>query len=1617
MTAISLGGGELPITEQTRTGIIALSVAMLGEAPGTERLGDWVSRADGGMTLEDLANHIAASGAFQAMYPSYLTNQEFASAFLGNVLGSENVSAGLMSAAVEIVVGLLNDGMTRGALGLAVVHALLEINAQGAAHPAHGDLGGVAAQLANKVAVAEHYTINARMADPSSDVLDSVTSDAATADKAIHDIDSPPADAMFDEVGELSIMENTTSGSVGSVTASDPNSTAMYPEPVTYSLKDAPDGFSIDAASGEISYVGDGLDYETTPTVDLTVVATSTGADGMATGVEKMVTVMVGDSSELGPVFSDEIGEFALYEHADGSEEPIGVGTITASDGDGDTVSYSIKDDPEDWAILEDGKLCYIGDGIDYEEMSSVDLTIVATSLGANGEDESVEQKITVMVHDRSDAVFGEPDLTFLNERTSGADEAITLGSVAATDADGDDVSYRLTGPAVDSDNVAILHTGFAIDDNGVITYSGPGIHHSTTQSVDLTVIATSLGDNGEDTEVEMTVSIAIQARADAMFDEVGDLALDENADGSGDGNAIGVGYVTASDANRDTIAYSIKDNPDDWAILEDGKLCYVGSGVDYEEMSSVDLTIVASSTGANGLPTAMEQSVTVSINNLNDNAPSAVSDLAGTGTIHAMMLEADTPTGYTFTVEDADGSAGMYTATVYEGEGDDMAVSTRFAAVQDEDDPLSFSLVAAAGTDFEAGDVSLTIKVSDGGMDDEGEPTSAMNMVNFTVPDAPPPPPKEGEDFVLTLGIDRLTGTADNDTFIADQNAATGSLFALGSLDRIDGGDGDDTLQVFRLGNFALPATATLRNVETLEISATGSVKATVSPFSGVKTIELAVVGNESVDPSGDTTDADRGTGAGTAVDDFDLALDLNAGGAAVTAGMIDGVICVRNASTVDILEASATSVVKIGSNGSTTSVNVKGGASVDVGEAFGAGTPPAVTGASETVASVAIDGVAGAASLDFNDPADDTDDGSIRIVSKAIESVSLANTYGNARITNGSSDAEDLALTVNKYGGQKYDTNNDGTLDGTRIAEVSLDGSGAAENVSIAVEGASNLKLRNDATETVSISGSEALTLQVNKADDSVSDTVESISVMGDAGLTFVANVHSSLESIDASGSMGKNNLTITDAADLETISTGGGDDTILVTAAAKLESISTGGGKDKVTVNSAHPSDGLAVDLGAGDDTYTVGTGTFSAKSTVMGGAGTDVLAMTTGADSTTHVAANGNSIYSGFEVLAVGGGSGDYDLEKLGIRTVVAAGVDTSAAVNLKNAAAGTTVTVDGTGAGASPGRSATIVYELKDASGKSDSMTVNLMAKGGKDDAPAGPGGNPAAVTTGETTLALTADGVETVVINSSVTAGGKQMASAYTNTVTLQTTTSSIKTLDVNGAGKTSVNADAITTLTMVDATGNSAGVTASATGAVAAVTFNGGSGGDNFTGGGQRDIMNGGGGKDTLNGGTEADIITGGAGGDTLTGGAGNDSFRFTSASDSRVSFGKGGAASGFDMITDFAAGDVIALSRGLGVTDTDLSGGTAILSKAAIADTDTPANAVDDLMDYIGDGANFFSDGVDDKAIAHASDGTHGYVFIDVNGNGDFDVATDMVIRLDNVNTVVTGADFDIV
>ena len=1582
----------MAITAETRTGIITLSVAMLGSAPGTAQLSEWVEAVDEGMTLEDLANHIASSSAFKALYPVFQTNEDFAMYFLGNVFGGE-VAADALEAAADIVVGVLESGTSRGEVALMVVGALHDI-AGDPSHAAQGAFGMAAANLANKTEVAEYYVLGGEDRDAapvasSESVLDGVTSDMATVGKAKHDLDSPAADAMFGDVGDLSIDENMASGSVGMVMASDPNHTGMYPDPVAYSLKDAPDGFSIDENSGEISYMGAGLDHEATPTIELTVVATSTGADGTPTGVEQMVTVMVGDVSEEGPAFGD-VGEFKLYEHTSGAGEgnAVSVGKITAEDADGDPVTYTIKDNPEGWAILADGKLCYVGEGIDYETTESVNLTIVATSTGDGSKDESVEQEVTVTIVDRNDAMFGDPDLMPLKELMSGMDTPIALGRVMAMDADeGDEITYSLKGNAVDAENPGLLHTGFVIDaSTGALSYTGQGIHNSISSSVKLTVIATSTGDNGMATPVEQEVTIDIKAREDAKFGDVGDLMIMENDDGSVEGNPVSVGHVTASDADGDSITYSIKGDPEGWAILDGGKLCYVGEGLDYETTPTVDLTIIATSVGANGEATPVEQDVTVMVGNLNDNTPTWGA-LTGEATLVSGTLEEDATTGVTISFLDADGDVGEYSATVHdaeliEGGGYRYApavISTRFKVVADANDPMSFSLVAIGGAEIEAGEENVVVRFSDG----ENAISRRVKVTASDAPVAPEPDPVKGQTFTLTEGIDTIKGTRDDDEILAralphDDKDTVATLTA---LDEIDGGEGYDTLEIAIEAGVTIPSNAKVENVEKVIIRTTDDIgdpdtAASFGSWKGLESIEMGIVEGGVV--------------------------HINAGGASVSGSDI------RSENT-DIDIAGASEVMLMNLKGSDLSVGITG-------------RPTTVSlGGTVTAATGAVNG------------------GTISITSTAITSLNLSDTKADATVINAvtaSAKQVDLGIMVDNYEG------------GT----ISLEGNQSAKNVSIMSTGAgtssartnkaSNVTLKSNvdgAIETVSVSGAGDLSLAIEDA------AIKGITAVNAGKLTMTAlpsSASGSLKNFDGSGASGAIALgTSDDAADagtaLQTISTGSGKDSVYVTAGTALKSVETGAGDDTVSVVGTFRSSGLTVDLGAGNDTYmTSAEMDANAKTKIKGGSGKDVLNLI----SYNHVGFDPDledndpderePIFEDFQVLDVGGGSGDYDMDDLydevGIREVQATSGTTGVVLN--DVHAGTDVSVIGSSGSSTPVE-AIIEYNLDNADDNSnDRVTLNLLANGGRTDNPRAP---VAIQATGLAAATFTAEDVESFVINSNANLhpsnGGKARESDYKNTVVL--TADAVKTLDLNGNAKLMVTGlDGSTSLTRVDAKGNSAGVTVDASNATKSIDFNGGAGDDIFTGGEKRDDLNGGDGNDTLTGGDGNDRIDGGAGQDTLDGMGGDDTYYYSSASDSQITFNaKTGAASGFDTIEGFDlarnagdenSGDSLQI-RGAGLSRNDWQ---AFLTKDSLDDhVDGDGNNNNQLMTYIGDGKDFFVDmaDVDDPAddeeyaIALVESGEDTYLFIDANGNGDFDADRDMVILLDGVRPGELQAD----
>ena len=129
------------------------------------------------------------------------------------------------------------------------------------------------------------------------------------------------------------MTENAASGTaVGTVAATDAEG-----DNLTFAIIDgnaignANDAFAISAGTGELEVAGT-IDYETTPTYTLTVQV----SDGMMLATAA-ITINVMNVNDNAPTIAAQI--FSIAENA---ANGAAVGTVTATDADGDALTFSI---------------------------------------------------------------------------------------------------------------------------------------------------------------------------------------------------------------------------------------------------------------------------------------------------------------------------------------------------------------------------------------------------------------------------------------------------------------------------------------------------------------------------------------------------------------------------------------------------------------------------------------------------------------------------------------------------------------------------------------------------------------------------------------------------------------------------------------------------------------------------------------------------------------------------------------------------------------------------------------------------------------------------------------------------------------------------------------------------------------------------------------------------------------------------------------------------------------------------------------------------------------------------------------------------------------------------
>lgn len=425
-------------------------------------------------------------------------------------------------------------------------------------------------------------------------------------------------------------------------------------------------------------------------------------------------------------------------------------------------------------------------------------------------------------------------------------------------------------------------------------------------------------------------------------------------------------------------------------------------------------------------------------------------------------------------------------------------------------------------------------------------------------------------------------------------------------------------------------------------------------------------------------------------------------------------------------------------------------------------------------------------------------------------------------------------------------------------------------------------------------------------------------------------------------------------------------------------KAVTVTTGSGADVIDMDTAVIAKS-SVALGSGNDSLYAGAQLANFDAGVNGGDGTDIINITDGATLTSTTA----KYISNFETLDVSGGKGSYDVSLNSFATVQideAVNGALTGDVTFANTADAFTLNVASKADGTDFDVVKNTIVTLKDAAGTTAAGTAEsftLVATLNDGDKDNGADGNINAQT-------ITVAGVENLIVKASVgTVDGGTTAvvsSAYTLTANL--VAAAAETLTISGDA--SVDLSAATTigvLTKVDASASTGNVTIDLSTHAKSVAYTGSAGVDTYT----ASTLG-----DTIYTGKGADVVT-------LTAGV-RDTFVLKAATDSQVTdTSKDGkitlaADTGFDTVNALTAGAAATDDR-IDLTNFGFSG-----AQRGVVDVTAKVTGTTDLTSI----TDLFNDPAGDRGVAYSTIGADSFVFVDVNKDGDFTAAADLVVKL---------------
>ena len=454
---------------------------------------------------------------------------------------------------------------------------------------------------------------------------------------------------VFTSPATANVAENQTTAYTATATDADG-------DPLTYSLSGTDAGlFTIDPATGEVSF-NEAPDAENPDDANRDNVydIIVTASDGTtANDIDQAVAITVTGVNDNAPVFTSPAT-------ANVEENQTAAYTAVATDGDGDDLTYSLSGtDAGRFTINAATGVVSFNEAPDVEAPSDAngdnvyDIIVTASDNTGGTIDTNQAVAITVTGVNDNSPVFTSPATANVEEDQTAAYTAV------ATDADGDDLTYSLSGT-----DAAL----FTIDPaTGVVSFNeAPDVEAPSDANGDnvYDIIVTASDNTGGTIDTNQAVAITVTGVNDnsPVFTSPATANVEENQ--------TAAYTAVATDADGDDLTYSLSGT--DAALFTIDPATGV---VSFNEAPDVEAPsdangdnvydiVVTASDNTGGTPDT-NQAVAITVTGVNDNSPVFTSPATAN-------VEEDQTAAYTAVATDADGDDLTYSLS-----GTDAALFT----------------------------------------------------------------------------------------------------------------------------------------------------------------------------------------------------------------------------------------------------------------------------------------------------------------------------------------------------------------------------------------------------------------------------------------------------------------------------------------------------------------------------------------------------------------------------------------------------------------------------------------------------------------------------------------------------------------------------------------------------------------------------------------------------------------------------------------------------------------------------------------------------------------------------------------------------------------------------